>query len=178
MDGMIVLAVIWVIFRVIVSNAKKQNETRRKAEREEAGSGYQPKPAKPSRMPRAWGEWAEMLGQAGRDEQPAAAPSPWRNESAFPPVPKPSEPAPLHQEIARPSEPSVATSSLEGYVSPSGVDECHEYMLTGPAPEAPAPDAYDLGLPVRSDAPSLVRGVIFAEILTRPAQRRRVGTRG
>jgi len=149
---------------MIMTNAKKQNEMRRKAEREAQGGSPAPAPVAPPK-PRGLGGWAEMLGKLNDGEKPAfekpaAAPTPWRNEAAFPPVPPlPPPPAPSFQ--------TIKESVLMRSVSAEGADECHENMLTEPALETPEP--------VRFDGPALVKGVIFAEILTRPAQRRRPG---
>jgi hypothetical protein len=174
----IVVVIVWAIIRSVASKSARESVQRQKAEREEQAGGYAPKPARPSR-PRGLGGWAEMLGKMtdGEDvfKKPAAMPAPWRNESAFPPAPPPMEPA--RQEAARSAAaPSISAASsflTEGSFSLEGVDECHESMLTGPAPEPSVLDA----APVRFDAPALVKGVVFAEILTRPAQRRRLGTR-
>ncbi len=70
--------------------------------------------------------------------------------------------------------------TFEGTGAFEGADPCHEYMLGDIGAMAPlenAPVAVPAARPVLNfDAPALVQGVIFAEILTRPAQRRRAGT--
>ena len=170
MDIMLVIAaIVWFVFRSVASKSAKQNAQRRQAERaeqaagyrprperEEQGAGYQPKAAKPAKTPRAWGEWADMLGNMVQEQRPAPPPSPWRSEAAFPPPPAPISSLPA------------------AYVSPEGRDDCHEEMLVGPPTKLSEPDA-EPSLPVRADMPPLVQGVIFAEILTRPAQRARPG---
>jgi hypothetical protein len=101
-------------------------------------------------------------------------------------APAPASPA---APIAAPN-PSVIPGD---YISGEGADDCHEYMLPQwienpaspnvstaagvpaltPFAAQPAPRP---GLTLRFDAPAIVQGVIFSEILTRPAQRRRPGT--
>jgi len=169
MDGIIVVAIIWFVIRMVASNAKKQAEAKRKAVREEAG-GYQPKPAEEQGQakPRGFGEWAEMLGKLVGEEAPAAQKpaipaSPWQNEAAFPPAARPKEPAP--QKIARPVAPA-----------PMYAKEREELTPMLPTRETPMMGPQDF-LPERWDAPALVKGVIFAEVLTRPVHRRKPGKR-
>ena len=60
--------------------------------------------------------------------------------------------------------------AMEGAFGTEGVDDCHDYMLTGSMAEeeahAPLPA-------LRFGASELMRGVVYAEILTRRAPRRR-----
>ena len=173
---LLVLAIIGFVFRMIMVNAKKQNEVRRKAEREEQGDSQAPRPVEPSK-PRGLGGWADMLGkltngEAPVFEKPAVAPTPWRNDAAFPPAPPPvSPPALSSQPSFQIKEPVFKEYISKEPVSAEGVDTCRDDMLTGPVLETSEPDA----VPVRFDAPALVKGVIFAEVLARPAQRRRPG---
>jgi len=164
MEELVIFAVIWFVFRMIMSGVRKQNEAKRKAAREEAGDGYQPKPAKA----RGFGEWADMLGKlTGEGESAPKKPAtPWQNESAFPPAPRPSIPAlgEVRQPIASRLDTSLVENESEGDV----------FMPARPTREAPVMGAQDF-LPERWDVPALVKGVIFAEVLTRPAQRRRPG---
>jgi len=167
MDGLLVVAIIWFVFRMISANAKKQKQAQQKAEREEAG-GYQPKPAQQQNKPRGWGEWADMLGKLVGEEapgaqKPAAPTLPWQNDAAFPPATHLSEPTP--KKIVRPAA-LVPT--------PAFVQEREKPTPAQPTREAPVMVAQDF-LPERWDASTLVKGVIFSEILTRPVQRRRPG---
>lgn len=170
MFEVIIAVVVWTVFRSLAAKSTREKAQRKKAEREGRAEGFFPepvkpvKPVKPSR-PRGFGEWAKMLGEMTDGSGPVfqkqmAAPTPWRNEAAFPAAAS----FPQKEQVR---EEQVA----EVFASPEGVDECHETMLAGPVPEMPEPDA----VPVRFDAPALVKGVIFAEILTRPVQRRRPG---
>ena len=159
------MLVIWFVFRVIMTNAKKQADMRRKAEREEQAGDYVPKPVEPAR-PRGLGGWAEMLGKLTDGEEtvftkPAAPQTPWRNEAAFPPA------------LPTPAPVTAPAVRKDVYVPLEGADERQEYVPAKPTREALDPDV----LSVRFDAPALVKGVIFAEVLTRPVQRRRPGMR-
>jgi|GEM_PF-2793495 len=169
MDGIIVVAIIWFIIRLVANNAKKQADARRKAVREEA-DGYQPKPAEQQYQgkPRGLGGWAEMLGQLVGEEtpgaqKPAVPASPWQNDAAFPPAARVKEPTP--KKIAKPVAPA-----------PAYAIEREELAPMQPTQEAPVMGAGEF-LPERWDAPALVKGVIFAEVLTRPVHRRRPGMR-
>ena len=169
MGELVIFAIIWFVFRMIMSGVKKQKVAQQKAAREESGAGYQPKPAKV----RGFGEWADMLGKLVGEEEPAAqrpaAPAtPWQNESAFPPAPRPSVPALV--ETKQPMASRLDTSLFED------ASERDVFTPAKPTREAPAMGMQDY-LPERWDAPTLVKGVIFAEILTRPVQRRRPGMR-
>ncbi|MCL2811396.1 MAG: hypothetical protein FWD25_05850 [Clostridia bacterium] len=161
MDGLIVVAIIWFVFRMIAANAKKHAEVRKKAEREETVYGYRPKPEEETPR-RGWSEWADMLGKVLNEEK-EVAPKGWTVSShpAFPTEPQQSEPTP--KKIVQSAKPT-----------PAFVQEREKLTPIQPTREAPVMNAQDF-LPERWDASALVRGVIFSEILTRPAQRRRPG---
>ena len=159
MEELVFLGIVIFIFRALAANAKKKKTAQKKAEQ---GGAAKP----PAR--RGWGEWADMLGKvAGEEEAPAPKARTATAHPAFPPEPPPRPPT--FGEVARSTAPTF--KSLEGFSYP---DEREELESVKPTREAPM---LHNALQMQFDAPALVKGVIFAEVLTRPAQRRRPGRR-
>ena len=172
MPDLIIILIVWFVFRAVVTNAKKK-ETARRGEQ----GGRTDAPARPQGL----GGWAEMLlGSQGAPRE-ESEPEPWPADAfdQHPAPEPPPEPKPSVSTPARPMQSSIP-SLMERYVPTEGLDTGHEYMLSpmtaGPAPGGPA-DARAQGFPLRLDAPALVQAVVFSEVLTRPAQRRRPGVR-
>lgn len=176
--GVVIAAIGWLVFRAISSGAKRQEQARREGQRGQPRNGQ----AYPT-QPKKTGGWAEMLGNlSGASEGSTLGGFIREVESAFG-GPKPT---PIPENIAPtpPPAPSAQVPApvfgLEGYVSPEGMDDCHDYMLGAESPFEADASVLSAGQHpnpgLRLDAPALVQGVIFAEILTRPAQRRRAGT--
>lgn len=171
--GIVISVALWMLFRGIVSNAKKQQ-----------GQQTRPRSA-PGRPAKSGGGWADMLGIP-----PERMPTTFREamqkiETAF----EPAQPTPM----APPMQAGGRTpGALDDFVSAEGVDlchdtlystrpsglgeegadACHDYMLP-PAYQRPEEESEERaslsGWSLRVDAPSLVQGVVLSEILTRPA---------
>lgn len=176
---LIIGVIIWFVIRAFAQRSKQA-----KGQGTQSGSGTK----------RAGG-WSEMLGLP--QGEGSAAKSVWQQiEEAFSEqttaqrhevvAPKPVVTAqPLMERSMGSMPPPTRMESVfdnyrssEGFSGAEGVDDCHEYMLTdhesAEAALAAAPAGKPLGLNL--DASALMQGVVLAEILTRPSQRRRLGT--
>lgn len=173
MDFIGVLAIIgWLVFKAISSKKKQENASNR------------PPPAQRGvnrPVPNKAGTWADMLGIPSEATGGMLGKL---NESFQLPVNKPKESVPTLEPVAEPVFDPLSTyhyESMEGKsYTKEGDDDCHAYMLepaqstltfSTPVLEEQADAKHTPGWTLGLDAPALVQGVIFAEILARPVQR-------
>lgn len=137
-------------------------------------------------MPNKTGTWADMLGipTEGASELDFGGMLGKLNDALQLPMNPPKESAPSLKPVAASvfePLPAYEYESMEGKsYAKEGVDDCHEYMLEPtqstltfetPSLEAPTETARAPEWTLAFDAPALVQGVLYAEILERPVQR-------
>ena len=165
--AIIILIILWVVFRVVPRGAGKS--------RPPAGDGERrPEAKRPAR-----GGWAEMLGiPSGEGARPVVVERDKGFAAAFDePAPPPARRQPTQPfteqgagSLTEYVSPVYDAGSLVGYVSPEGGAGYADTQHSPQAHEEPAEGRSPPGLSLRWDAPSIVRGVILSEILARPAR--------
>lgn len=196
MDALIaVIGLIWAVYSIV----EKQKKKKAKAAAwptEEAGAKAEPAAA--GAEPKQKGEWQRMLGELDEaleeddedeedeDEEEKKAPAARAGKhkpaqraaaKAQPEGARPQAAQPVKQEETMlPERPeSVRPVQLAMALAAEGEDPCHEDLFSAPD-EPMRPLAWDEE-DEAARAQDLLRGVIFAEILTRPADRRRLRMR-
>jgi hypothetical protein len=167
----LILMLGWSVFQIVRRSKRAQSGTDGKND----GQAVPRKPAHPYAL---GGGWAEIFGLPDNGDDRTPPDAPLETQTAF------GNPT----DAARPS-----STIPSDFMSGEGDDLCHEYMLAPERVERPnVNDAYSLpldrftpgdanpvagtGMPFRFDVPAILQGVVFTEILMRPAQRRRPGT--
>lgn len=193
MDALIVIiGIVWGIFSLTQKNQKKQ---KMQANRHKDAPGSRPtvedakrqaadQPAQPATAQRTAparpSEWQRMLGGSveavpGGDMPKGEVPKRSAKAHAKPAQPAAQQPRGEAQTMLPPRPASIAAMQTAMASAAEGEDPCHEDML---APQvasrrASSWDAADDDALARD----LLRGVIFAEILTRPADQRKLRMR-
>ena len=157
--AMLLLAALWFGIRALISRAAKQRQSQGGAK----GPG--------ANTAKSLGGWAQMLGGMLTEEEPAkptqpqAAPDARRVAAAFPPAPAVKNVHELND--------AAYFGEFDGQESTLSVNAKAKSAYAQVSPTAG--DAA-FSSPVSQNIPALMQGVIFAEILTRPGERRKPGS--
>lgn len=175
MDALVfIIAIVWAIFSLAQKSQKKQKKRTPQAAARRPEAPKRPAAAQSAgerqRMPD--GSMEATSGEGTEDKRkkhgakaPAKSEQPGRN----------ARPVREAQTMLPPRPASVTAMQTAMAAAAEGEDPCHEEML---APHSDRRSPSPLDAPDESErAQDLLRGVIFAEILTRPADRRRLRMR-